>query len=99
MGPVGFLMRCSTAANNPVAGSVSHFGLLYEWTETLPYKCCCWISKPLWFVDITIQKKPVTCMNLFNRPRKPTAFYTPRGGFQRAADGVTVCKEKSNFVD
>ena len=28
----------------------------------------------------------------------PPLYYTPKCGFQRAADKVTVCKEKSNFV-
>ena len=46
---------------------------------------------PIW--DVT------ALLNDADRPRKPPASYTPRGGFRRAADGVTVCKEKSNFVD
>ena len=32
-------------------------------------------------------------------PKEPTAYIIPRCGFRRAADGVIVCKEKSNFVD
>ena len=57
------------------------------------------------FMNVTsyIEKSPIwdvtALLNDADRPRKPPASYTPRGGFRRAADGVTVCKEKSNFVD